>query len=115
MSNFCYLFIYLKTIVFNVSKKQKFQVLLSLWGHLLTGYQLSFFKISAKDTKNTLLILVTQISVIHQSKLLSVYFYLRTLTITTKLCGFGKKNKTNRVRSLSSPSPRTAFSNMSLK
>ncbi len=28
-------------------------------------YQLGFFKISAKDTKNTLLILVTQISVIH--------------------------------------------------
>ncbi len=56
-------------------------------------YQLSFFKISAKDTKNTLLILVTQISVIHQSKLLSVYFYLRTLTITTKLCGFGKKRE----------------------
>ncbi len=74
-----------------------------------------FFKISAKDTKYNLLILVTQISVIHQSKLLSVYFYLRTLTITTKLCGFEKKQKTNRVRSLSSPSPRTAFRNTSLK
>ncbi len=59
-----------------------------------------FFKISAKDTKNTLLILVTQIRVIHQSKLLSVYFFLCTLTITTKLCGFEKK-KENKQDALS--------------
>ncbi len=64
----------------------------SPWGRRYhQQYQLSFFKISAKDTKNTMLILVTQISVIHQSKMLSVYFYLCTLTITTKLCAFGKK------------------------
>ncbi len=37
-----------------------------------------FFKISAEDTKNTLLILVTQIRIIHQSKLLSVYFFVYT-------------------------------------
>ncbi len=52
-----------------------------------------FFKTSAKDTKNTPSILVIQISVIHQFKLWSVYFFLCTLTITTKLCGFEKKRK----------------------
>ncbi len=68
----------------------------SLESTVSPAIQLSFFKISAKDTKNTLLILVTQICVIHQSKLLSDYFFVCTLTITTKLCGFGKKKENKR-------------------
>ncbi len=82
----------------------------SLKSTVSPAIQAQFFKISAKETKNTLLILVTQIRVIHQSKLL---LFLCTLTITTNLCGFEKKKETNRVRSLSSPSPRTAFRNTS--
>ncbi len=75
-------------------------ILNSLESTVSPRYQLGFFKISAKDTKNTLLILVKQISIIYQSKLLSVYFYLRTLTITTKLCSLGKK-KENKQGALS--------------
>lgn len=46
------------------------------------GVTASFFFISAKDTKKTLLIWVTQISVIHHSNMLGVY--------TTKVCAFAK-------------------------
>ncbi len=52
-----------------------------LWCLTLRGrlyrrrYQLVFFKTSAKDIKNTPSILVVQISVIHQLKLWSVYFF----------------------------------------
>ncbi len=80
----------------------------------VSRYQLSFFKISAKDTKNTLLILVTQIRVIHQSKLLSVYFFCVHSRLQQNLVVLEKKRKQT-VRSLSSLSPRTAFRNMSLK
>ncbi len=49
---------------------------LTLMGRLYRRwYQLVFFKTSEKDIKNTPSILVVQISVIHQLKLLSVYFF----------------------------------------
>ncbi len=78
-------------------------------------YQLVFFKTSAKDIKNTQSILVVQISVIHQLKLWSVYFFCVHSRIQQNFVVLGKKKKTNRMRSLSSPSPRAALQNMSLK
>ncbi len=78
-------------------------------------YQLVFFKTSAKDIKNTPSILVVQISVIHQLKLWSVYFFCVHSRIQQNFVVLEKKKKTNRMRSLSSPSPRAAFQNTSLK
>ncbi len=78
-------------------------------------YQLVFFKTSAKDIKNTPSILVVQISVIHQLKLWSVYFFCVHSRIQQNFVVLEKKKKTNRMRSLSSPSPWAAFQNTSLK
>ncbi len=56
-------------------------------------YQLVFFKNSAKDIKNTLSILVVQISVIHQLKLWSVYFFVYTHEYNKTLWFWKKKRK----------------------
>ncbi len=77
-------------------------------------YQLVFFKTSAKDIKNTPSILVVQISVIHQLKLWSVYFFCVHSRIQQNFVVLEKK-QTNRMCSLSSPSPRAALRNTSLK
>ncbi len=90
--------------------------ILTLRGRLYRRrYQLVFFKTSAKDIKNTPSILVVQISVIHQLKLWSVYFFCVHSRIQQNFVVLGKKKKTNRMRSLSSPSPRAALQNTSLK
>ncbi len=90
--------------------------LLTLRGRLYRRrYQLVFFKTSAKDIKNTPSILVVQISVIHQLKLWSVYFFCVHSRIQQNFVVLEKKKKTNRMRSLSSPSPRAALQKTSLK
>ncbi len=92
------------------------KVVLTLMGRLYRRrYQLVFFKTSAKDIKNTPSILVVQISVIHQLKLWSVYFFCVHSRIQQNFVVLEKKKKTNRMRSLSSPSPRAALRKTSLK
>ncbi len=102
----------------NMSKTQNVSCLvtLTLRGRLYRRrYQLVFFKTSAKDIKNTPSILVVQISVIHQLKLWSVYFFCVHSRIQQNFVVLEKKKKTNRMRSLSSPSPRAALQKTSLK
>ncbi len=56
-------------------------------------YQLVFFNTSAKDIKNTPSILVVQISVIHQLKLWSVYFFCVHSQIQQNFVVLGKKKE----------------------
>ncbi len=99
-----------------ISDYEVSQMMLTLRGRLYRRrYQLVFFKTSAKDIKNTPSILVVQISVIHQLKLWSVYFFCVHSRIQQNFVVLEKKKKTNRMRSLSSPSPRAALQNTSLK
>ncbi len=106
--NICFLSIW--------SKSVWFIYVLTLRGRLYRRrYQLVYFKTSAKDIKNTPSILVVQISVIHQFKLWSVYFFCVHSQIQQNFVVLEKKKKTNRMRSLSSPSPRAALQKTSLK
>ncbi len=67
---------------------------LTLMGRLYRRrYQLVFFKTSAKDIKNTPSILVVQISVIHQLKLWSVYFFCVHSRIQQNFVVLEKKRK----------------------
>ncbi len=78
-------------------------------------YQLVFFKTSAKDIKNTPSILVVQISVIHQLKLWSVYFFCVHSRIQQNFVVLEKKKENKQDALLSSPSPRAALQKTSLK
>ncbi len=77
-------------------------------------YQLSFFKISAKDTKNKVDFGHTNMCYTSIETVKCLLFFVYTHDYN-KTLWFWKKRRKLTVHSLSSPSPRTAFRNTSLK